>query len=107
MEIGSTWIPLRDIEDFIKETFDVYHRSLEVHFSSLTGNWRVDGKTYPSLSAKAEVTYGVKEMNALVLTELALNMKEPKIYKTVYIDGNDSSATKTVIDKTGVYKVDI
>ena len=95
VEIGATWIPPRDIEDFIHETFDVYHRSMEVHFSEITGNWRVDGKSYPSLSAKAEVTYGVKEMNALVLTELALNMKEPKIHKTVYIDGKE----KAVIDQ--------
>ena len=95
VEIGATWIPAGDIEAFIKETFDVYHKSMEVHFSQITGNWRVDGKTYPSLSAKAEVTYGVKEMNALVLTELALNMKEPKIHKTVYIDGNE----KKIVDQ--------
>jgi len=95
IEIGATWIPAGDIEAFIKETFDVYHKSMEVHFSQITGNWRVDGKTYPSLSAKAEVTYGVKEMNALVLTELALNMKEPKIHKTVYIDGNE----KKIVDQ--------
>ena len=95
VEIGATWIPAGDIEAFIKETFDVYHKSMEVHFSQITGNWRVDGKTYPSLSAKAEVTYGVKEMNALVLTELALNMKEPTIHKTVYIDGNE----KKIVDQ--------
>lgn len=94
VEIGATWIPPQDIEAFIKETFDVYNRSIEVHFSPITGNWRVDGKTYPSLSAKAEVTYGVNQMNALVLTELALNMKEPKIHKTVYIDGNE----KKIVD---------
>lgn len=86
VELGATWIPTSDIERFINETFDVNHRSLGVHFSQLTGLWRIDGKNYPNLSAKAEVTYGVKEMNALALTELALNMKEPKIHKTVYID---------------------
>ena len=95
VEIGATWIPTRDIEAFIKETFEVHHRSMEVHFSPITGNWRVDGKTSPSLSAKAEVTYGVNQMNALVLTELALNMKEPKIHKTVYIDGVE----KKIVDQ--------
>ena len=95
VEIGATWIPPQDIEAFIKETFDVYHRSMEVHFSPITGNWKVEGKTYPSLSAKSEVTYGVNQMNALVLTELALNMKEPKIHKTVYIDGNE----KKIVDQ--------
>lgn len=61
VEIGATWIPTSDIRQFINETFDVNHRSLEVHFSQLTGLWRIDGKTYPNLSAKAEVTYGLKK----------------------------------------------
>ena len=95
VELGATWIPTSDIEKFINETFDVHHGSLEVHFSKLTGLWRIDGKNYPNLSAKAEVTYGVKEMNALVLTELALNMKEPKIHKTVYFDGVE----KKIVDQ--------
>ena len=86
VELGATWIPTSDIEKFIRETFDVLHGSMEVHFSPITGMWRIDAKNYPNLSAKAEVTFGVKQMNALVLTELALNMKEPKIHKTVYID---------------------
>ena len=95
VEIGATWIPTQDIEKFIKETFDVFHSSMQVHFSPITGVWRVESKTYPHLSAKAEITYGVKQMNALVLTELALNMKEPKIHKTVYIDGVE----KKIVDR--------
>lgn len=67
---------------------------MEVHFSSLMGLWRIDSKNYPNLSTKAEITYGVKQMNALVLTELALNMKEPKIHKTVYIDGGSKILQK-------------
>ena len=95
VEIGATWIPTQDIEDFIRETFDILHSSMEVHFSPITGMWRIDAKNYPNLSAKAEVTFGVKQMNALVLTELALNMKEPKIHKTVYIDGVE----KKIVDQ--------
>ena len=95
VEIGATWIPPQDIERFIRETFDVYHSSMQVHFSPITGTWRVESKTYPHLSAKAEITYGVKQMNALVLTELALNMKEPRIHKTVYIDGVE----KKIVDQ--------
>ena len=94
VEIGATWIPEKDIEKFIRDVFDVTKSKMEVHFSPITGTWRVEGKTYPN-SAKAEVTYGVIQMNALVLTELALNMKEPKIYKTVYIDGVE----KKIIDQ--------
>lgn len=95
VEIGATWIPPEDIGLFIRETFEVSHRGLDVHYSPITGIWRVEGKGYPSLSAKAEITYSVKQMNALTLTELALNMKEPKIHKTVYIDGVE----KKIVDQ--------
>ena len=63
VEIGATCIPPQDIERFIRETFDVYHSSMQVHFSPITGLWRVESKTYPHLSAKSEITYGVKQMN--------------------------------------------
>ena len=95
VELGATWIPPRDIEKFMRETFNLHYSGLAVNFSEITGLWRVEGKNYPSLSAKAEVTYGVKEMNALALTELALNMKEPKVHKTVYINGEE----KKVVDQ--------
>ncbi len=94
VEIGATWIPTSDIERFIRDTFDVTGRAMEVHFSQVTGTWRIEGKSHPN-SAKAEVTYGVTQMNALALTELALNMKEPKIHKTVYIDGVE----KKIVDQ--------
>ena len=93
VEIGATWI--QSHEKFIRETFDVYYSSMQVYFSPITGVWSVESKNYHYLSSKAEVSYGVKEMNALVLTELALNMKEPKIHKTVYIDG----VKKKIVDQ--------
>ena len=43
VEIGATWIPTSDIEKFIRETFDVTGRAMEVHFSQVTGTWRIEG----------------------------------------------------------------
>jgi len=76
VEIGATWIPTQDIEKFIRETFDVFHSSMQVHFSPITGVWRVESKNYKHFFTKAEITYGVKQINALVLTESALNVEE-------------------------------
>ena len=95
VELGATWIPPQDIERFMRETFNLHFSGLSVHFSDITGLWRVEGKNYPSPGAKAEVTYGVKQLNALALTELALNMKEPKIHKTIYINGEE----KKIVDQ--------
>ena len=96
VELGATWIPAEDVDKFIKETFSLnYNRSIEVNFSKMTGNWKVEGKNLLNLGPKAEATYGVKQMNALALTELALNLKEPKIYKTVYVNNEE----KKVLDQ--------
>ena len=95
VELGATWIPTQDIERFMRETFNLHFSGLSVNFSDITGLWHVAGKNHPSPGAKAEVTYGVKQLNALALTELALNMKEPKIHKTVYINGEE----KKIVDQ--------
>ena len=86
VEIVVTWILTQNTERFIRKIFDVYRSSMQVYFSLLTGVWRVESKNHHYLSTKVELTYGVKQIHSLVLTELALNMNEPKIHKTVYID---------------------
>jgi hypothetical protein len=98
IELGATWIPPEDIENFLIETLNTGYgarRALEVHYSDVTGAWRIEGKSSDYGNAKAEMTFGLEKMNAYNLVELALNLKEAKIYKTVYVDGNE----KRVIDK--------
>ena len=96
VEIGATWIPSEDVEAFLSEVMDVpSYANVSVHFSPITGLWRIDGKNSDNLGSKANVTYGVKEMNGLALAESSLNLKEVRIYKTIYIDGNE----KRVVDQ--------
>ena len=96
VEIGATWIPAQDVEAFLSEVMDVpSFANVNVHFSPITGLWRIDGKNSDNLGSKANVTYGVNEMNGLALAENSLNLKEVRIYKTIYIDGNE----KRVVDQ--------
>ncbi|MBR3457995.1 MAG: DEAD/DEAH box helicase family protein, partial [Selenomonadaceae bacterium] len=96
VEIGATWIPAEDVEAFLSEVMDVpSFANVSVHFSPITGLWRIDGKNSDNLGSKANVTYGVNEMNGLALAENSLNLKEVRIYKTIYIDGNE----KRVVDQ--------
>ncbi|MEN6624266.1 MAG: SNF2-related protein [Smithella sp.] len=98
IELGATWIPTEDVRNFLFETLGTGYatqQSIDVHYSDVTGTWRIDGKSSDYGNPKAEMTYGLKEINAYSLVELALNLKEAKIYKTIYVDGNE----KRVIDK--------
>lgn len=98
VELGAPWIPTKDIEKFLFETLSTSRgtqHGIDVHYSSVTGNWRIDGKGTDYGNPKAEMTYGLSEMNAYQLVEHALNLKEAKIHKTIYVDGNE----KRVVDK--------
>ena len=46
MELCATWIPPRDIEKFMRETFNLHYSELAVNFSEITGLWRVDGSEF-------------------------------------------------------------
>ena len=55
VEIGATWIPPEDIRRFIQETFDVSSSGMQVHFSQITGTWRIEGKSH-SANPKIDCT---------------------------------------------------
>ena len=46
VELCATWIPPRDIEKFMRETFNLHYSELAVNFSEITGLWRVDGSEF-------------------------------------------------------------
>lgn len=89
--LGSTWIEPNYIFNFLREELElswVDTRSLNVEFSPVTGKWRIEGKGVTG-NAKVDTTYGTEDINALALCELALNLKQPKVYRTVIIDGEE------------------
>ncbi|MFA6850928.1 MAG: SNF2-related protein, partial [Selenomonadaceae bacterium] len=98
IELGAPWISPEDIKQFLVDTMKPLpwvERKLEVLYSPATGNWRIEGKTCDEGNARVELTYGLKEMNAYMLIEHALNLKEAKIFKVIYVDGQE----KRVVDQ--------
>ena len=91
VELGATWIPTSDIKQFLCDTLAIQHsHHLNVNFAPITGAWEIEGKKY-NFGPKSEITFGVENyMNALVLAENALNGRQSKIYKTVYVDGKET-----------------
>lgn len=73
--LGTAWIPPSDIEQFLRETFDIYSSNLSVKYAEITSAWEIEGKKTAYGNAKAEVTYGVEDcVNALVIIENILNV---------------------------------
>ena len=87
VRLGATWIDLGYIQQFMEETFETPYylrRSIEVKFSEMTAEWRINGKSSPSYNdVAAYVTYGTDRANAYRILEETLNLKDIRIYDTI------------------------
>ena len=87
VRLGATWIDPAYIQQFMQETFETPYylrRTIEVKFSELTAEWRINGKSSPSQNdVAAYTTYGTERANAYRTLEETLNLKDIRIYDTI------------------------
>ena len=99
VQLGTTWLPEEIAQQFMYEFLDtpVYARwNIKVHYSKLTGEWNVEGKSYDRGNLKAYNTYGTKRVNAYKIIEDTLNMKDVRVFD--YIE-DDEEKKKAVLNK--------
>ena len=99
VRLGATWIPPEDIQHFVIELLKpAYYASskIKVHYSRLTAQWNISGKTSDYGNVTANVTYGTKRINAYKIIEETLNLKDVRIFDTVY---DESSGEKRVLNR--------
>lgn len=112
VKLGATWIDPKYYEQFMYETFqtprdnraDVKHfawqrpKLITAEYSEHSGNWHIDNKSQDR-SVITTQQFGSREMNAYDIMEHLLNLKEPKIYKTIEVpDGMGDVKEKRVVD---------
>lgn len=99
VRLGATWIPPEDIQRFVIELLKpAYYASskIKVHYSRLTAQWNISGKTSDYGNVTANVTYGTKRINAYKIIEETLNLKDVRIFDTVY---DESSGEKRILNR--------
>jgi len=82
VRLGATWIPPDIIEEFIFELFDTPRYcqwNIHVHYSTYTGEWSIDGKSYDQGNIKSNSTYGTDRINGYKIIEQTLNLKDVRI----------------------------
>ena len=94
VRLGATWIEPQYIKQFIDETFKPSFwasQSIKVHYSPVTGEWRVEGKSATGANdVNAYNTYGTQRMNAYKILENTLNLRDVRVYdKVVDADGTE------------------
>ncbi len=95
IRIGATWIDTKYIEDFMKEIFQTpkylfKYNEIGVHYSDITGQWNVSGKSADTGNALVNMTYGTSRANAYKILEDSLNLRDTRIFDTVIEDGKES-----------------
>ena len=100
VRLGATWIEPQYIRQFITEAFKPAFwasQSIKVHYSPVTGEWRVEGKSAVGASdVNAYNTYGTQRMNAYKILENTLNLRDVRVYdKVVDVDGTERRVLNT------------
>ncbi len=96
VRLGATWLDTEYVRRFIFETLGTPRSaqwSMKVHYSKITGEWRIEGKSKDRGNVKAFNTYGTKRINAYEIIEDTLNLKDVRIFDYVY----DADGRKTAV----------
>ena len=83
VRLGATWLDTEYVRQFIFDTLNTPRSArfkMKVHYSSITGEWRVEGKNHDRGNVKAISTYGTKRINAYEIIEDTLNLKDVRIF---------------------------
>lgn len=99
VRLGATWIDKDYIQQFMYELFETpyYLQSyIEVHYSEMTAEWRITGKSVGSRNdVLVNVTYGTERANGFKILEDTLNLKDVRIYDIIEENGKQ----KRVLNK--------
>ena len=96
VRLGATWLDTKYVRRFIFETLGTPRSAqwnMKVHYSGITGEWRIEGKSTDRGNVKAISTYGTKRINAYEIIEDTLNLKDVRIFDYVY----DADGRKTAV----------
>lgn len=87
VRLGATWLDTEYVRRFIFETLGTPRSAqwgMKVHYSGITGEWRIEGKSKDRGNVKAISTYGTKRVNAYEIIETTLNLKDVRIFDYHY-----------------------
>ena len=100
VRLGSTWIPVDDVNQFMWELFDTawwQRRNIQTHFASYTGEWSIDGKSYDRGNVKVYNTYGTGRVNGYKILEETLNLRDVRVFD--YIEDENGKRTPVLNKK--------
>ena len=86
VRLGATWLPEDVVQEFMYQLLDTPYYAqwkVKVHYSSYTGGWNVEGKSYDRSNINATSTYGTDRVNAYKIIEETLNLRDVRVFDYV------------------------
>lgn len=96
VRLGATWLNPEYVRQFTFELLGTpryAQHGIKVHYSQITGEWRIEGKYKDNSNIKAFNTYGTQRISAYHIIEESLNLKDVRIFDYSY----DADGTRTVV----------
>lgn len=86
VRLGATWLPEDVVQKFMYELLDTPYYAqwkVKVHYSRYTDGWNVEGKSYDRSNINATSTYGTDRVNAYIIIEETLNLRDVRVFDYV------------------------
>jgi N12 class adenine-specific DNA methylase len=99
VRLGATWLPEDVVQQFMYEllgTPSYVQGRIKVHYFHHTGEWNVTEKTADRSNIQVFNTYGTQRVNAYKIIEDSLNLRNVRVFDTVYDANGDK---KRVLNK--------
>ncbi|OJU18294.1 MAG: DNA methylase [Clostridiales bacterium 43-6] len=100
VRLGATWLPTEIVQEFMFHLLDTPRYcqwNIKVHYSELTGEWNIEGKSYDRGNIKATKSFGTDRINAYKVIEETLNLRDVRIFD--YVEDADGKKTAVLNKK--------
>lgn len=103
VQLGTTWIPVEIVQQFMYETFQTSMRvrkDIRLLFLPVSSEWQITHKTWDRGNVQVHSIYGTARANAYRILEDTLNLRDVRVYD--YIDTVDGKRKAVLNQKETV-----
>ena len=99
VQLGSTWLPMKYVEQFMYELLDTpfYLRNkIKVHYNEVADAWNIENKAADNVNLNVTQKYGTNRKNAFHIIENTLNLRNVKVFD---YEENDEGKRVAILNK--------
>lgn len=99
VQLGSTWLPIEYVEQFMYELLDTpfYLRyKIKVHYNEVADAWNIENKASDNINLNVTQKYGTNRKNAFHIIENTLNLRNVKVFD---YEENDEGKRVAIFNK--------